>query len=252
MAKYVHLFDSGSSFNAVYNSSAYTEPWVSYVVEDGSVAYNKVPGYKYVDLGLPSGILWATSNVGTYSPEEYGDYFAWGEVEPKSAYTWDNYKFGTEYNITKYNTTDEYLMLMPEDDAANVIMGEGWYTPQVEELEELVNNTTSAWTNDWNGTGVAGVVLTSTANTNSIFIPAGGYYGAYKKPSELEGLGNVCCLWSCSRYPSTTEVGGLIAEIDDSLETYLYVDDSLPNRYIGRNIRAIYQPYNPDPIIPEF
>lgn len=181
--KYTHLFETVAEFTSAYNGSDYCEPWVSYIEENERVNYNKPDpsnGHPYVDLGLPSGTLWATCNVGASSPEEYGDYFAWGEVEPKSTYADDNYAWGSYTNIppdlgmTKYNTTDEKMVLEPEDDAAHVNMGGEWHMPTSAQCQELIDNTISAWTDNWNGTEVTGIVFTSTANTNSIFIPAGG------------------------------------------------------------------------------
>ena len=138
------------------------------------------PVYESIDLGLSSGTLWCSCNVGASSPEQYGDYFAWGEIEPNkaSAYTQENYRF---YNAlieadvyTKYNPGDGLQELELVDDAANIMMGGEWHIPTDLQVNELLENTTSSWTTDYNGTGVAGVILTSTANTNSIFIPAAG------------------------------------------------------------------------------
>ena len=69
-----------------------------------------IDGHEYVDLGLPSGTLWATCNVGADTPEGYGDYFAWGETEPKEVYSWETYKWcnGDEYSMTKYCTNSQY------------------------------------------------------------------------------------------------------------------------------------------------
>ena len=105
--------------------------------------------HEYVDLGLPSGTLWATCNIGANSPEEAGLYFAWGETqgytaeqvgseEGKRAFDWDNYKFGPDSAITKYNDTDGLTVLEPEDDAATVNWGEGWRMPTKEQFWELM------------------------------------------------------------------------------------------------------------------
>lgn len=141
---------------------------------------------EYVDLGLPSGTLWATCNVGAGSPEDYGDYFAWGETEPKSAYTWENYKYcmGTDNTLTKYCTnidlgyngfTDGLTEMTSEDDAATAKWGSEWQMPSLTQLAELVNssNTTTEWTTM---NGVNGRRITSNSNGNSIFLPAAGRY----------------------------------------------------------------------------
>jgi len=90
--------------------------------------------HEYVDLGLPSGTLWATCNVGADNPWEYGDYFAWGEIEPSDSYSWDAYKYanGDRYKLIKYCTDsffgiiDDKITLECSDDAANQIWGENW------------------------------------------------------------------------------------------------------------------------------
>ena len=135
--------------------------------------------HDYVDLGLPSGTLWATCNVGADTPEDYGDHFAWGETTPKSTYNWDTYQHcnGSASTLTKYCTnssygyngfTDNLTTLLPEDDAATANWGEDWRMPVKEELEELYNNTTTTCTTQ---NGVYGTLFTAT-NGNSLFLPA--------------------------------------------------------------------------------
>ena len=106
--------------------------------------------YKYVDLGLPSGTLWADRNVGADSPEAYGDYFAWGETTPKSTYNWSTYKWcnGDRYTMTKYCTSSSYgtvdnkTVLDPEDDVAHVKWGGIWRMPTKAEMLELQDRCT--------------------------------------------------------------------------------------------------------------
>ena len=137
--------------------------------------------HEYVDLGLPSGLKWATCNVGANSPEEYGDYFAWGEVEPKTTYDWSTYKYCVDNydNLTKYcnnssygkdGFTDNKTVLDPEDDAAAVNWGGAWRMPTKAEQDELRNNCTWDWTTQ---NGVNGYKVTGP-NGNSIFLPAAG------------------------------------------------------------------------------
>ena len=156
------------------------------------------PDYEWVDLGLPSGTLWASMNVGATKPEEYGYYFAWGETEPdkSSVYNWGNYKYGTEDDLTKYNDADGLMALDAEDDAVRAYWGSGWCLPSKEQLQELGLHTTSAWTTDYNGTGVAGMILTSKAagNTNSIFLPAAG--GIFTTGHAQEG--QTAAMWTLS------------------------------------------------------
>ena len=142
---------------------------------------------EYVDLGLPSGLLWATTNVGAKRPEEYGSYFAWGETSPKSEYSWATYKYanGSETSLTKYCTSYSYgdvdnkETLEEDDDAASVNWGKPWRTPTLSETQELISYCTWTFTtiNGVNGYKVLG------SNGNSIFLPAAGamqYDFAYK------------------------------------------------------------------------
>ena len=127
------------------------------------------PVQEYVDLGLPSGTLWATRNIGANSPEEIGDYFAWGETRTKDYYHWSTYKWcNGEYNMTKYSTgVDNKTELDPEDDAAHVNWGPNWRMPSMEQQKELLESCT--WTPDTLN-GVAGYRVTGP-NGNSIFLP---------------------------------------------------------------------------------
>ena len=138
--------------------------------------------HEYVDLGLPSGTLWATCNVGANSPEEYGDYFAWGETEPKNYFDWSTYKWcnGSDTTLTKYCSisssgyngfVDNKTELDPEDDAAYVNWGGNWRMPTYDQFNELKSECTWTWTtqNGVNGRQVTG------PNGNSLFLPAAGY-----------------------------------------------------------------------------
>lgn len=144
--------------------------------------------HEYVDLGLPSGTLWATCNVGASSTEEYGDFFAWGETtghnSGKACFNWSTYKYckGTEKTLTKYCSTSDYgfngfsdtlTELLPEDDAATANWGSDWQTPSLDQLKELYNSsyTIMEWTSE---NGVYGRKITSKTNGNTIFLPAAG------------------------------------------------------------------------------
>ncbi len=171
-----------------------------------SAVFEEVPAAftpQYVDLGLSSGVLWATCNVGATSPEQAGDYFAWGETAPKENYNWLNegeYKWGvlnwddeTNNGMTKYTKTDGKTVLDPEDDAATANWGGDWRMPTKAEQEELLNECTWEWTDNYNNTGVAGRIVTGS-NGNSIFLPAAGY----RDDSSLYGAGSNGHYWSSS------------------------------------------------------
>ena len=140
----------------------------------------------YVDLVLPSGLLWAECNLGATTPEGYGDYYAWSETSPKSTYDWSTYRYcnGTENTLTKYCNSSSYgnngftgalTALQAIDDAATQAFGNGARTPAKAEWEELLANTTATWTTR---NGVNGHLFTAP-NGNSLFLPAAGVrYGA--------------------------------------------------------------------------
>ncbi len=132
--------------------------------------------HEYVDLGLPSGTLWATCNVGATAPEQSGDYFAWAEVTPKDNYSvetykWIDYSDDGDANMSKYYW-DNKTELEREDDAASVNWGGNWRTPTKKELDELVAHCTFTETsvNQQRGCLVEG------SNGNSIFLPIAGIY----------------------------------------------------------------------------
>lgn len=137
--------------------------------------------HEWVDLGLPSGTLWATCNVGANAPEEFGDYFAWGETAPKDYYAWSNYKWcnGSDETLTKYcndstcgynGFVDNKDELDPEDDAAYVNWGPSWRMPTVHQTQELWQDCTWQWTQV---NGVNGRLVTGP-NGNTLFLPAAG------------------------------------------------------------------------------
>lgn len=133
--------------------------------------------HEYVDLGLPSGTLWATCNVGASKPEEIGGYYAWGETYTKSYYEWDTYKYYSSSKIAKYCTDSSYgakddlTVLSASDDAATVNWGSKWRMPTVAECKEIAANVTFEWTIV---NGVYGGRLTSIKNGKSLFFPAAG------------------------------------------------------------------------------
>ena len=162
-------------------------------------------GHEWVDLGLPSGLKWATMNVGATAPEAYGDYYAWGETAVKADYSWATYKHGSADNqLTKYCSdasygkdgfTDDKTALDPEDDAAIQNWGGSWRMPTDAEWTELRDNCEWTWTGDYNGTGVAGCTVTGK-NGNSIFLPAAGY----RIDSGLDFAGDYGVYWSGSLF----------------------------------------------------
>lgn len=128
-------------------------------------------GHEYVDLGLPSGTLWATCNVGATKPEECGDYYAWGEVTPKDVYDWTTYKWcnGSDTTITKYVWAE---LIVPQDDAAYVHWGGDWRIPNHFDFYELMDECKWEWVTQ---NGIDGYKVISNHNENFIFLPAAGF-----------------------------------------------------------------------------
>lgn len=143
---------------------------------------------EYVDLGLPSGNLWAKCNLGASAPEAYGDYYAWGETKPKQEYTNSNHKWYKEgapsLGFTKYNNEDGKLSLEDEDDAVIQKLGNGWRTPTLADFRELTNKKyTTIEKTTLNG--VAGYQITSKRNKKSIFIPFAGFRNDKPQTREI-------------------------------------------------------------------
>ena len=172
-----------------------TEGWSEYADRIQAIP-SSIPVPEAVDMGLS--VKWASFNLGATKPEEYGDYYAWGELAGKDidSYTKSNYKFYENGVYTKY-TLGGKMVLDPEDDAATVSLGDHWRTPSLEEYLELFNTTKNSvtWTTM---NGVVGWTLTSRTNGNSIFIPAGGQRRA-ENPYDAQG--QFAFSWTRDLYP---------------------------------------------------
>ena len=190
---------------AVAAVAAVATPW--FLRQPKTVAIVSVSGnangHDYVDLGLPSGTLWATCNVGASKPEGYGNYYAWGESKPQASnkYDWSSYKYANcDYDkLTKYcnksdygnnGFTDKLTTLQSGDDPATT-WGSGWHTPDRKQWDELLANTTNQWTTE---NGMRGRLFTSKKNGQTLFLPAAGY----RWGSELNGAGSLGYYWSRS------------------------------------------------------
>lgn len=186
------------------------------------------PGEEVVDLGLPSGLKWRSMNVGASIPEDYGDYFAWGETSTKSKYSWSNYTFGHEQNGTfsKYGTggPNDKSVLDPEDDAATVILSDGWRTPTVKEWKELIDNCSWAWKTR---NGVNGMLVTGP-NGKSIFLPAGGWY-----ETSITNRGSYGSYWTAS----LAGIQGMARAID--FVSYDVEDTAACGRSQGKTVRPV-------------
>lgn len=198
---------------------------------------NMIDGHEYVDLGLPSGRLWATCNVGATKPEEYGDYFAWGETKGYSGDTSDGRRFGsTDYkfgkgssDLTKYTGSDGRFVLDPEDDAATANWGEGWRIPTKADIDELLANTTRKITTL---NGVKCLKFTAKNESfNFIILPAssGRIHG------NLYNVGWIGNYWSSSLDESDSY---------KAYDLFFYTTSGLTEmsnseRYIGKSVRPV-------------
>lgn len=235
----------------IYHVRAYVKHGGScYYGEDKSFTTESVGGtgtyigHEFVDLGLPSGTLWATCNVGADSVEGYGDYFAWGETTTKvneynwGRYNWANYKYSNgDYNqLTKYCTeaeygfngfTDNLKTLEPSDDAAAVNWGSGWRIPTYDEWEELFRYTTNRMTTQ---NGVNGRLFTAS-NGWSLFLPATGYY---QYGCDIWNIGENGHYWSSSLYTGQPYDAWYYDLKESSFEA-----GSLLGRSRGHSVRAV-------------
>ena len=219
---------------ALYNNSG------NIVKIDKSCTIN---GHWFVDLALPSGLLWAETNIGAESATDDGYYFAWGEAEitTKSACNWGTYKYGTSASdITKYNTTDGLTTLENADDAAYVNWGSSCRMPTKAEFGELNSDENCVWTltsqTNSSGTEVQGYRVTSVRNGNSIFLPASGQYWMY----GLILHGTYGRYWSSSLDATSknrTSAYQLVFDDDDS-----HWSSSVATRYAGNTVRPVAKP----------
>ena len=253
-----------------YNQKSNILKWEKKDTTQSLPVSGQIAGHDYIYLGLPSGTLWATYNVGATKPTEFGDYFAWGETEPKDVYDWNTYKYCTAYlnefdlwklqSITKYNFGNEYTgtidnqsILLSEDDAATANWGKEWVMPTIDDLKELSSECYIVWTNDYSG--AKGIIVykakraedkgqrvesTQSPSTDysiadaHIFLPAQGF----REGLDVLNVGS--------------EGGYWLSSLDEKEEShsYLYLfsnengywEGYVSNRYLGCPVRAVSKP----------
>lgn len=205
-----------------------------YISEIDSIKLKRsINGHAYVDLGLS--VKWATCNVGATSPEEVGEYFAWGETVSKSWYDWSTYKLcgGSRETMNKYcskssfGTIDDKTQLDLEDDAARINWGGSWRMPTKEEQDELRNTNNCEWFFQ-RINGVSGYTVKSKKNGNTIFLPIAGYYNENKNLMTANGY-----YWSSTLYTDYCNNARLLQLTSDNISS------SLAPRYYGYPIRPV-------------
>ena len=187
--------------------------------------YTIVNGHKFVDLGLPSGLLWARNNVGASTPYADGDYYAWGETETKSYYSWDTYKWGS--STTKYNSSDGKTKLEASDDVATVKWGKECRMPSCAEFQELYEKCDWTWKSNYNGTSG---YLVKGPNNQTIFLPASGNRGN----GDLHHGCSGGVYWSSSLYSSNTGCAYDIYFVSAGVDPSNHYD-----RYFGYSVRPV-------------
>ena len=224
----IMMYDANGDMQTIYGGPvAPMQGFFVHVTETTTVYFRGTALHEddYVDLGLPSGTLWAICNLGANAPEDYGDYFAWGETTPKDVYNWSTYQYGDGDTFTKYSGSDGLTTLLSGDDAATANWGSGWRMPTREEWQELYNNTTVTWTTQ---NGVSGRLFTA-ANGNSLFLPAAGY----RYFSSLYNAGSYGYYWSGSLHTGYPNVAWYFGFGSGNCGMY----DS--GRYLGQSVRPV-------------
>ncbi len=209
-----------------------------FAVDDGGInEYDgTMRGYKYVDLGLPSGLLWATCNVGASAPTQYGDYYAWGETFTQSNYAWSTYDYYssmlTKYCVNSaYGWIDNEITLQSTDDVAYKKWGGKWRMPTEADYQELKQYCTWKWTYY---DGVYGYLGKSSKNNKVIFFPAAGYKSAYSSYSAK----TYCHYWSSSLFvENSMEAISASWSSNDAPDPNLFY---YSERYYGMPVRAVY------------
>ena len=194
-------------------------------VEDNSKSFN---GHKFIDLGLPSGLLWAETNIGATIAADAGNYYAWGETETKEKYTWAKYKYGTKDNLYKYNTTGKMSVLNLDDDAAYVNWGFHCRMPTRAEYQDLCNSCIANYVYETSSSSdsIFGVKFISKKTGNSLFFPQAGFYLG----SEMDAFTkeNYSRYWTSNNIP--TEV---------SMAYNFYIDKSGSEKYWGFGVGSL-------------
>lgn len=236
--------DDGKTVTVTYNSETGTYNGMAY-----ATAPQPQTDSNWVDLGLPSGLLWATCNIGATFPTDYGEYFAWGEIAPKHVYSADNYRYcnGSLYNLTKYcfradwgdnGFTDTLTILEPCDDAATAILGNGARIPTKEDWQELIDNTTGEWVVT-DSTYYFGYWQFTAPNGNTLCLPAAGEKTANGIPYGIDFCGYYWSSELGTEYPYPWVFRFRYEDSVSDVVGELIYNFSSAHRYMGHSVRAV-------------
>lgn len=245
MSKYLKKFETTAAYNAAKPNLIL--PNVSLITETNGVAYNPsgvvppTPSHDYVEIG---GIKWATMNVGANSVTDTGLYFQWGDTQGYTAsqvgsgegqkyFGEDDCIYYNDGSYTKYNEGDSKITLEPTDDAVTAAWGGNWRMPTVSEFIALGEAVTSVWTNDYQGSGVSGIVCTDKTDSSKVlFFPVAGYasYGS------VSGVGALSIYWSSSL---NADYGDVSAYSMGFGSDYVHWEGSYDGRCSGCSVRGV-------------
>jgi uncharacterized protein (TIGR02145 family) len=248
MGRWVSNFNTTTELQAFSGTTAFSQPHVSLTKDDGKVHFFDPcksiivnTTYDWVEIG---GVKWATKNVGALTVTDYGQYFQWGDTQGFTAdqvsggckaFSWADYELGnggsTAADMTKYNSTDGKTVLEEVDDAATVNMGSGWRIPTTAEFVALGAAVNTAWTANYQGSGVAGMVCTDKTDSSKVlFFPAAGSC-SNGSVFDVGSLGNY---WSSSLNTGIMIYGSYLG-FDNG-----YVDwHNLSFRFCGFSVRGV-------------
>ena len=246
----VRIMDAeGNLARAEYTKPATIERNQIFWMDPLEALPNSVNGHAFVEMA--PGLFFSTTNVGASIPEEYGDFFAWGETMPKEEYNWTNYKWTlgiqsypstlADSDFEKYNIFDGFMHLEAEDDAATANWGQNWHTPAQSQWKWLSDeeNCTWEWTTQNDTTGYLVTSKAPGCEGNQIFLPAGGYYSGYQNGenhnSTYAYMRLSGCYWSADRGIAGSSFGFYLSTREDS-----HYGDSNQMRFYGQNVRPVY------------
>ena len=215
---YAYTFHNYIKSNKIYHRTASDGATAEALKWEEIEEIYEIDGHAYVDLGLPSGLLWATCNVGAKASEEYGDNFAWGETVTKDTYT--------KANSQTSGKTMNDIAGNAQYDAATANWGGSWRMPTLAEMSELRNNCTWTWTAH---NGVKGYKVTGPSGA-SIFLPTAGY----KEASSFYNAGTHGYYWSSTPYADNAELSYYLRFTSEGHSIISY------SRYLGMSVRPVY------------